>query len=124
MRKSDDIILLAMNGYLRFLLKISWIALFWGGVTHFSFGQSNPAELSPVEYVSVNFENATPLFGEFNPDGSVLDTLYSSLPQWEARKEAVRRHILQQADLSPFPQKNPLNPKFNKSHLAIDNIVL
>ena len=37
--------------------------------------------------------------------------LYPTLPQWEARKEAVRHHILQEAGLSPLPQKNPLNPK-------------
>ena len=36
--------------------------------------------------------------------------LYPTLPQWEERKAAVRQHILQEAGLIPFPQKNPLNP--------------
>ena len=42
---------------------------------------------------------------------ALLD-LYPTLQQWETRKESVRNHILQQAGLDPFPQKNPLNPKF------------
>jgi len=41
---------------------------------------------------------------------ALLD-LYPTLPLWEARKEAVRKHILQQAGLTPMPQKTPLNPK-------------
>ena len=62
--------------FLNRFLNICCLILFFGGMTHFSFGQ-NPATndqvaQSPVEYVNSNFENATPLFWEYNPDGSVL----------------------------------------------------
>lgn len=36
---------------------------------------------------------------------------YPTLQQWETRKIVVREHILREIGLSPFPQKNPLNPK-------------
>ena len=57
-------------------LKIGWLALFFGVITYYSFGQNpdnrSQANPSPVEYVNSNFEGATPIFWEYNPDGSVM----------------------------------------------------
>ena len=40
---------------------------------------------------------------------------YPNLEQWEARKQMLRENILQQIQLAPMPQKNPLNPIYSKT---------
>ena len=69
-----------MNNFNHFfsncILSIGWLLFFFGGMTHFSFAQ-NPATndqvaQSPVDYINSNFEAATPVFWEYNPDGSVV----------------------------------------------------
>ena len=39
---------------------------------------------------------------------------YTTLEQWEARKNMLRENILRQVQLDPLPQKNPLNPIYGK----------
>ena len=59
------------------ILRICCTILFLGGIVNNFFAQNSDNSTksfaeSPVKYVSSNFENATPLFWELNPDGSVL----------------------------------------------------
>jgi len=37
---------------------------------------------------------------------------YTSLAEWDKRKQQIRRGILEGAKLSPLPQKHPLDPRF------------
>lgn len=73
------------------IFKICWISILTGSLSVNSFAESSNGNLknhdrtnsnsivimqdsteSPVEYINTNFENASPLFWEYNPDGSVL----------------------------------------------------
>ncbi|MDR0794441.1 MAG: hypothetical protein LBE79_00050, partial [Tannerella sp.] len=55
--------------------KICCLVFFFGGMSHSSFGQTvatiDEVNRSPVEYINSNFENASPVFWDYNPDGSV-----------------------------------------------------
>jgi len=79
-------------------------------------------------YSIVSFQHHQKPEAEGAANLKAMLALYPTLGQWEARKTAVRENILQQIGLSPFPQKNPLNPRIvNKRSYdgyTVENVAL
>lgn len=64
----------------------------------------------------------------FSPKQFWRYSSHGTLPQWEARKQHLRRQILNAAGLDPLPPKTPLNPKIvsrmERGDYVIENVLL
>ncbi|MBI5009432.1 MAG: acetylxylan esterase [Bacteroidia bacterium] len=55
-----------------------------------------------------------------------MENMFSNAAQWEARKKLLRKNILKGLDLSPMPEKTPLNPVFGSKRIydgySVENV--
>jgi dienelactone hydrolase len=82
---------------------------------------NNTYQVSKFEYWQ-----RSPAEGKLHLD-KLLES-YTTLPDWEARKETLRKCFLEQLGLSPFPRKTPLNPIYTKKRsfdgYTVENVAI
>ncbi len=63
-----------------------------------------------------------------NTDTHFVMPDYATLPQWEGRREQLRKQILSAAGLLPLPEKTPLNPqvfgRIERKEYSIERVLL